>query len=142
MGRAGVSLTRAILSRMSRRTLALVFAFALAILGTAHAASGPNGTKTAISTADQARIDAAKKAYGLFEIQLNAGATTVDTVYLWSRRWYDAERDAGVKTAGADHFARMTKLKTLVAANVSSGTASSAETASVDYYVAEATLWK
>src|SRR5690348_5261063 len=100
---------------MTRRTLALCLAGLLALLGTAHAGPTPNAPTTKVSTLDQARIDAAKKTYTLYEAQFSAGMVNVDTMFLWSRHWYEAEHDAGVKTAGADHLARVSKLQALVA---------------------------
>jgi hypothetical protein len=127
---------------MNRRTLALVFALLLVVFGSAHAATTPTPATTKVSTLDQARIDAAKKAYALYEVQYASGTATVDALFLWSRHWYEAEHEAGIKTAGADHLARVTKIQALVAKKVATGMASSADTAAADYYVAEANVWK
>ena len=128
--------------RMNRRILLLVVAAFLLVLGAAHAATAPTTTANKVSALDQARIDAAKKAYSLYEIQFTAGLVTTDTLFTWSRRWYEAEHDAGVKTAGADYYARSTKIQALVAKRVATGTASTADGAAADYFVAEASLWK
>jgi hypothetical protein len=129
---------------MKRRTLALLLATLLVVFGTAQAAPTSTATTTAtkVSALDQARIDAAKKTYTLYETQFGAGSATVETLFVWSRRWYEAEHDAGIKSAGADHLARVTKLRALVAAKYANGSASSSDLAAADYWVAEANLWK
>jgi hypothetical protein len=125
-----------------RSTIVLLLAGLLAVLGTAHAATPATPTATKVGALDQARIDAAKKAYTLYEVQFTSGTATTDTLFTWSRRWYEAEHDAGIKTAGADHLARVTKIQALVAKKVTMGMASTADGAAADYFVAEAQLWK
>ena len=128
---------------MSRRTLAFLLVALMAILGTAQAATTPNAaTTTKVGALDQARIDAAKKAYTIYEAQYAAGVATSDALFTWSRNWYQAEHDAGLKSAGADYLARATKIQALVSKRIATGTATQADAAAADYYVAEAQLWK
>ena len=115
-------------------TLAVVF-------GIAHAGPTPT-TTSSIAPTQQARIDAAKKAYTLLETEIAAGIASREDLYTWSRHLYDAEHDAGVKTAGADHFARMKKLQAATAVAYKGAAVSARQMAAVDYYVAEAEVWK
>ena len=124
-----------------RRAIIASLLSSLMVLGVAQAGPTPS-TTTSIAPAHQARIDAAKKTYALLETEIAAGIGGRDELYAWSRHLYEAERDAGVKTAGADHLARMKKLQALTAVAYKGATISARQMAAVDYYVAEAELWK
>jgi hypothetical protein len=96
---------------------------------------------TAPAPLAKARMDAAEKVYTQVETGFSGGMTPLDTVYLWSVRWYESARAAGVKTAAADHLKRMQALETKVKTFVSSGMARAADNLAAGYYRAEAEVW-
>lgn len=112
-----------------RRTVALV-----ALVSSLGVVAAARATLTAPtpSASAKARADAAQKAYVVAEAQLKAGTGTVEAVYLWSKRWSDAQH------APAKHLERMHDLETTVKARVTAGTLGAIETHAVAYYVAEA----
>ncbi len=122
---------------MQRRIMAAVAALLLVTVAVAHAAT---------DKLTQARIDAAAKAYADAESHYKAGNGSIDAVYQWSVRWYEAQRDTPLKgkalaAAADDHLARMTALQTTAQGRVVAGTAPQSETLAATYYVAEAELW-
>jgi hypothetical protein len=119
------------------RILPLLFALAIA----APAIAGP-------SQADlvKNRTDAAAKVYAASFAKLKAGTATVDQVAAWSVRWLTGMREAPLKgaklkSALAEHLARMKDLETAVADLVKAGAAATSEAEVAAYYVAEAELW-
>jgi hypothetical protein len=119
--------------------IALVLLVSLAIA--APAAAGP-------SQADlvKRRVDAAAQVYTTALARWKAGTEPLDRVATWSVRWLTALREAPLKgaklkTALAEHLARMKDLETAVADAVTAGVASAADRDAAAYYVAEAELW-
>jgi hypothetical protein len=119
------------------RILALLLALTIA----APAIAGP-------SQADlvKNRTDAAAKAYASSLAKWKVGTGTIDQVAGWSMRWLTALREAPLKgaklkTALADHLARMKDLETAVTDAVNKGTAAPVDAEAVAYFVAEAELW-
>jgi len=119
------------------RILALVLALVIA----APASAGP-------SQADlvKNRTDAAAKVYTTALARYKAGTATLDQVFTWSANWLRALREAPLKgaklkTALADHLARMKDLQTSVADMVKAGAAPTIDADAASYYVAEAELW-
>jgi hypothetical protein len=89
------------------------------------------------------RIAAIEKVYlGVFA-QMKSGRAVVDSVYLWSMRWLDAEIDTGKtqKLALADHLARMTMLERDVVAAKGTGQASAIDADAAAYFKLEAEYW-
>jgi len=120
-----------------RILLVLVLALSIA----APAIAGP-------SQADlvKSRTDAAAKVYASSLAKWKAGTGTVDQIAAWSVRWLGALREAPLrgaklKTALAEHLARMTDLEKAVVDAVNAGTASPVDAEAVAYYLAEAELW-
>src|SRR5207244_248870 len=60
----------------------------------------------------QARADAAARAFPLHEAQYRAGSATLEPVYTWSARWFEAQggKGAGAGPAG-EHLKRMQALE-------------------------------
>ncbi len=117
---------------MPKRKAFLAASLVLASVLSLHRAwSGPP------AAAVQARTDAAAKAYTHNEALFKTGRTTVETVYLWSKRWADAK---GGNAAAGEHLKRMTDLEAKVAAQVQSGMATQADVAAAAYYKAEAEI--
>src|SRR5690349_17990498 len=107
--------------RGMRILLALVLA--LSIGAPAVSIAGP-------SQADlvKTRTDLAAKAYASSFARLKSGTGTVDQVAAWSTRWLVAMREAPLKgaklkSALAEHLARMKDLETAVADLVKAGAA-------------------
>lgn len=90
----------------------------------------------------RSRLDAAAKVYPVVSAQYGNGMQTIDSVYQWSERWFEADRAVnGNGSASQEHLKRMLALETLVKSRVQSGTASNADALAVTYYRAEAELW-
>jgi hypothetical protein len=128
---------------MNRKIVAVVFLCVMAfVAGRSWPAAAAGGTDKLA----QARVDAAAKAYAAALTHWKAGQVTADVVYLWSVRWFVAEREqplTGKKlaTAAADHLARMTELETQVEAMFKAGAVSEEDVDAATYYVAEAAVW-
>ncbi len=90
------------------------------------------------SATAKAKADSAGKAYAQAEARLNSGLGTPEAVYIWSRRWAEAQRANGVTTAVADHTKRMIALETSVKTKVSSGLLSAIDEHAAAWYRAEA----
>jgi hypothetical protein len=110
----------------------LVFAWLLA--GVARAESP-------VPSLAVARANAAAAVYPKLETQWRNGREAMDELYMWSVRWYQAERDAGGKNAAADHLARMKRLESLVKARAAAGTALKVEELAAAFYRSEAEYW-
>jgi len=106
-------------------------------LGSAWSGSTPGAGPLA-----QARIDAASKAFTQYETLYKTGRVQLDSVYVWSVRWFEAQggRKGGAGPAD-EHKKRMQALEAAVNAQFKSGMASSADVAAATYYRAEAELW-
>jgi hypothetical protein len=90
----------------------------------------------------KSRLDAAAKVYPVVSAQYGAGTQTVESVYQWSERWYQADRAVnGNGQASQEHYKRMQALDALVKSRVQSGVASNADALAVAYFRAEAELW-
>src|SRR2546421_10222987 len=69
------------------------------------------------------RLDLAAKAYADALARLKAGTGTVETAFVWSKRWAEAERDAGdPKSAVTRELDRAKLLEGLVRERVATGT--------------------
>ena len=114
--------------------LALAVSFSL---GVAWSGASPPAAQLT-----QARADAAQRAFTQYELQYKSGITPLESVYVWSVRWLEAQggRRGGVGPAD-DHLKRMQALEATVKAKVQAGIASGADTAAAAYYRAEAELW-
>ncbi|HVV87400.1 MAG TPA: hypothetical protein VHE35_30370 [Kofleriaceae bacterium] len=118
---------------------ALVLASALTFAGAAPSAiAGPDRAA--------ALVDAAKKTFDANEKLLESGRATAESVYVWSVRWLDAERDRPAKgralaAAFEAHRDRMVALHDRLKAMVDQGIASTSDLAATDYFVLEAEQW-
>jgi hypothetical protein len=117
-------------------------AIALALAASFSLGAAWSGSAPSTAQLTQERIDAASKAFTQYEAQYKSGRTAVETVYVWSARWYDAQggRKAGAGPAN-DHLKRMQALEATVKTNQQAGMASGADAAAAAYYRAEADLW-
>jgi len=88
----------------------------------------------------------AKRAYGNALERYKTGNSDPEGVYLWSRRWLEAQRKASTEKvdqtkAFEDHCARMKELEELVKNRSEAGTETAAYRAAAEFYRAEAELW-
>jgi hypothetical protein len=95
------------------------------------------GSGVAEAATPSPRAVAAQQAFKAPEAAFQGGATTAEDVYIWSRRWFEAERGANANAA-KDHLARMKTLDAAVQKNVTAGAASRAQSVACAFYVAEA----
>lgn len=93
----------------------------------------------------EAKVKAAQKAYEESVKAIRDGRSDAEKVYVWSRRWLEAQRDADKKadrTAGLKaHRDRMKDLRQTAEALYKLAKAPYAEVAGTEYYLAEAELW-
>jgi hypothetical protein len=89
-------------------------------------------------------LEAARRAFNAYSAEYDTGKADLDTLYVWSRRWMDAQRlgqrnDEAVR-ADADHLARMIKLHGRVDAlhRVGGVGGEEATLRAAEFYVAEA----
>jgi hypothetical protein len=93
------------------------------------------------STPQTTRLDAAARAFASNSARFAAGVTDVESVYTWSMRWADAERDVdGAVKAATDHSKRMHTLRDQVADRVKAGGEPASDLDAVAWYVADADL--
>ena len=95
-----------------------------------------------------AKVEAAHKVYEAMvqELRTGRGQANADRLYLWSRRWMEAQRDVGPKKADRiaaleAHRDRMKDLRKTAEQRYKAGQCSHAEVLSVDFYLAEAEIW-
>jgi hypothetical protein len=123
---------------MTRTRLAAFVGAGLLVSGLSWSAAQEEQPQKATSKT----AEAAKEAYAAFETMYQVGKATTEDVYVWSRRWMDAElkNDPMNKQAVEDHWKRMRELHMRVAtlhrAGVAGGEASTL--AAAEYYLAEA----
>jgi hypothetical protein len=103
--------------------------------------ASPALADTAVSPLVKARTDTAARAYAMVEARYKSGTADIESVYRWSVRWLDAQRDAAPKPAAQDHLKRMQTLEAAAKARVSSGIAPADEAVAAEYFKAEAALW-
>lgn len=87
------------------------------------------------------RVDSATRVLQQARAAHGQGQGSVEEVYRWSVRVYEAERDAGVPGAAANHAARMRELAAATTALVATGAARAADADAVRFYQAEAAGW-
>jgi hypothetical protein len=113
----------------------------LSLLAAADARAGGASAK-----ASQARVDAAAAAYAAAEANWKNGTVSLDTLCVWSERWYLAQRDQPLKgkaladAADAD-LKRMQDLEALVQQEFKAGAVGTADVATVTYFRSEAELY-
>ena len=90
----------------------------------------------------QARADAAAKVFQLQERDYQQGRGTLDSLYGWSVRWFEAQggKGAGAGPAG-DHLKRVQAIEAQVKSRYQAGMASGTEVAAAEYFRSEAELW-
>lgn len=109
-----------------------------------------SATPAAVTREDltAAKLKAARLVYEAMVKELHEGRGQVDAdrLYLWSRRWMEAQRDASPKKADQiaaleAHRDRMKDLRKMAEQRYKAGQGSHAEVLCVDFYLAEAELW-
>ena len=93
-----------------------------------------------------AKSDAAKATYEASFKALREGKGDAERVYLWSRRWMEAQRGVSQKKADViaaleAHRDRMKALSKLTEQRYKAGQGSHADVLGVNYYIVEAELW-
>jgi len=92
------------------------------------------------------RVEAARKTYQVMWTNYREGRYPADTLYRWSVRWLDADRQLSDQAADQlaaykTHFERMRELERLVISVNRAGQATVDEVSSAEFYRAEAELW-
>ena len=95
------------------------------------------GARLETAEAATSKATAAKAAFNAVETDFRGGLATCEDVYVWSRRWLDAERSSNA-SAAKDHLARMKALETRVKASFNAGTSKNTDVLRCAFYVAEA----
>jgi hypothetical protein len=144
---------------MRRRTGTTTLIVALAVLaaavtwlrafglGAAAQEGGPGDAKQ--MALKKELLESARKVYELEMQRVRFGAGEVmraDDVYLWSRRWLEAQVDLAANKdkrveAHREHLDRMKALDAKTKALVGAGKASPGEAAAATYYRTQAELW-
>jgi hypothetical protein len=119
--------------RLGGPGLVLAITLALLLAGARPATAG--------SAHPTARAAAAGRVYAAALVSYAAGTLPLDTVYLWSVRWLEAERAAGTPVAAAEHLRRMQELELRVRQRTAAGVAPALEKVAVEYYRLEAEAW-
>ena len=89
----------------------------------------------------QVMVEAAERTYAAVRARFEAGSETLETVYVWSLRWLEAQRTARPTAAAAaarDHHRRMQELCALVDRQVAAGTLDGSAASACQYYLAQA----
>jgi hypothetical protein len=127
------------------RCFALICAL-VASQGGLPAAPAPPAPKVPPELARE-RLDSARKAYeGVWLRLRNVHNVSPETIYLWSRRWMEAQqaldgnKDAERATIQS-HLDRMKELERSFATAVRAGQASQVDADAARYYRAEAAIW-
>jgi len=92
------------------------------------------------------KVKTARAAHEATFEAFRSGKADADKVYLWSRRWMEAQRDQGGKkadpaTAIKDHLARMKVLRRFALERYKAGQTTPADVLGADFYIAEAEVW-
>jgi hypothetical protein len=124
---------------MATRTLVLSTLLLAALLPAA-------GQARPLVEVHQARVEAAARAHAAAHASYLAGTGPLESIYVWSVRWLNAERAQagaadGRAAAVARHRARMDGLAAEVAKRVAAGLAGAGDGHAAAYYSAEAELW-
>jgi len=92
----------------------------------------------------QQRTDAALRAFTMLQLQYASGTATVDEVGAWGARWYQSRRDTlsgqALATAAQEWVDKMRAFERVVAARVSTGTASATDTQKALYFRLDAEI--
>lgn len=95
----------------------------------------------------RARAEAGARTFDLVWLYYSENRVDADTVYRWSRRAYEADRDAAPDRAGRlaaaeAHLGRMARLEAKIERIRRLGFGTSLDVASADYYLKEAEAWR
>jgi hypothetical protein len=119
--------------------------FVAALSGSVLAKQQPDGSTPA--TLAEARLEAARRAYKeAMDLYREGRTRDVDRVYLWSKRWLEAQRALSNKKADQRaaldaHFKRMRQLEELIKGRYRAGVAATIELPAVQFYRLEAEIW-
>ena len=115
----------------------------LTLMVSALASESFAGPESAAELA-KAKLEAAREAYKASVQALQTGKADAEKVYVWSRRWLEAQADqSGTRTDRAAfeaHLQRMKELRKLATTRYHTGLVPVAEVIGTDFYVAEAGL--
>jgi hypothetical protein len=119
----------------------------LALLSAGQLAPGLEAADKKEETLAEAKLKAARATYDASLKAFAEGKSDSEKVYLWSRRWMETLRDRAAKkadrvTAIEGHRDRMKELQKTVQARYRSGMLALADVLAVDFYIAEAELWR
>jgi outer membrane protein TolC len=129
---------------MRRKTIVLlVSSLFLPALGAAEKPKEQPADRAKLAAA---KVEAARTAYKATMTAFREGRSDSEKVYLWSRRWLEAQRDASPKLAERAaaieaHRQRMKDLRKMAEQNYKRGQAPIADVLGADFYIAEADLW-
>lgn len=137
------------MTTMFKPTVVLVLVAGLAVAGGILASSvrGDSAASDKPAKLAEARLKAANEAYRLYqERHKKEGDVEAETLYLWSNRILNAERDAASKeeqriTALQAHLDRMMQLESETKRRLEGGKVRAHEMAAAEFYRLEAELW-
>jgi len=112
------------------------FVVALLLLGAVPAAAQDDPLAT--------RVAAARDAYQAAIAELDTGMGNAESVYCWSKRWLQAQREkdpSADRAALEAHQTRMQELAGKVTPLVQTGMLKASAARACDYYAAEAAVW-
>jgi hypothetical protein len=109
-------------------------------------AVAPQTPPPAVSTSASLRIQAGVKAYDMAWLYYSENRIQADTVYRWSKRLLEAERDASPEKANQvaaceAHLERIKKLEAKIRKIRRIGFGDSLDVVEADYYRKEADFW-
>ena len=122
-------------------------ALLLVLLSAAAVGSGPDpGTDATLGRLGKQRRDAARRTYEALWANYRERLASEDTLYRWSLRWLEAERQltdrpADQAAAAAGHWERMRALERLMGNLQRAGQATVQEVSAAEFYRAEAEIW-
>lgn len=126
---------------MIARPLLVAALLVVVLFGLRHPARADAAAPPTLPALAQARAEAAGRAYAAVDAQWRSGSATLDSVYVWSVRWYGAARAVNATGAAADHLKRMQAIEQLVKVKVQMGAAPVSDGAQVVFYRSEAELF-
>lgn len=130
---------------MNWRRWASLFVVVLGSAALLHGQPDAEQTKTLAKLA-KARVEAARKTYGVLWQNYREGQRSDDLLYRWSLRWLEAERrvveqPADQVAAFKNHYDRMVDLEKIVRRVHQAGQGTVNELSAAEYFRSEAELW-
>jgi hypothetical protein len=123
------------------------WALLLGLLPAAAVGAGPDPDPAAVlSRLASQRRDAARKTYLVMWLNYRESRASEETLYRWSRRWLEAERQLSERQADQvaafeGHLERMQELESIIRKMQRSGVTTIYQVSAAEYYRVEAEMW-